>query len=74
MSAVVIRVHDNIQKSIYYVSKTLLDTETRHLTLEKVALALIHGTMNFLFSIIILDFLSHYYSHFKNFSSYFICY
>lgn len=56
------------------MSQTLLDTETKYLPLEKVVLALIHGAMNFLFFIIILDFLSRYYSHLKIHSSHFICY
>lgn len=29
---------------MYYISKTLVDSETRYLPLEKMALALVHGT------------------------------
>ena len=38
-----IKVYDGIQMPVYYVSKTLLDVETRHLPLEKVTLALIYS-------------------------------
>ena len=33
-----------VQKSIYYISKTLVDAKTRYLPLEKLALALVHAT------------------------------
>ena len=33
-----------VQKPIYYISKTLVDAETRYLPLEKLALALVHAT------------------------------
>ena len=33
-----------VQKPIYYISKTLVDIETRYLPLEKLALALVHAT------------------------------
>ena len=33
-----------IQHPIYYISKTLVDTKTRYLPLEKLALALVHAT------------------------------
>ena len=32
------------QWSVYYISKTLVDIETRYLLLEKLALALVHTT------------------------------
>ena len=33
-----------IQQPVYYISKTLVDTETRYLPLEKLVLALVHAT------------------------------
>ena len=33
-----------IQQLVYYISKTLVDTETRYLLLEKLVLALVHAT------------------------------
>lgn len=33
-----------LQQLIYYISKTLVDAETRYLPLEKLALALVHAT------------------------------
>ena len=33
-----------VQQPIYYVSKTLVNTETRYLPLEKLVLALVHAT------------------------------
>ena len=33
-----------VQQPIYYISKTLVDTETRYLPLEKLVLALVHAT------------------------------
>ena len=33
-----------MQKPVYYTSKTLVDAETRYLPLEKLVLALVHGT------------------------------
>ena len=44
VSAVLIRLEEHIQKPRYYVSKTLVDAETRYLPLKKVALALVHAT------------------------------
>ena len=41
VSAVLVREEDNSQHPVYYVSKTLLDAETRYSRLEKLALALI---------------------------------
>lgn len=43
VSVVLVMVHDGMQKPIYCVSKSLFDSETRCLPLEKVALALIHS-------------------------------
>ena len=44
VSVVLIRLEEDIQKPRYYVSKTLVDAETRYLPLKKVALALVHAT------------------------------
>ena len=33
-----------LQQLIYYISKTLVDAETRYLPLEKLALTLVHAT------------------------------
>lgn len=44
VSAVLIRLEEDIQKPRYCVSKTLMDAETRYLPLKKVALALVHAT------------------------------
>ena len=44
VSAVLIILDEDIQKPRYYVSKTLVDAETRYLPLKKVALALVHAT------------------------------
>ena len=33
-----------VQQPIYYISKTLVDAETRYLPLEKLVLALVHAT------------------------------
>ncbi|KAK1563061.1 hypothetical protein Q3G72_021661 [Acer saccharum] len=41
VSAVLVREEDNNQHPVYYVSKALLDAETRHSRLEKLALALV---------------------------------
>ncbi|KAK4836985.1 hypothetical protein QYF36_001900 [Acer negundo] len=41
VSAVLIKEEGNIQHLVYYVSKALLDTETRYSRLEKLALALV---------------------------------
>ena len=42
-SAVLLR-DQSVQQPIYYVSKTLVDVETRYLPLEKLVLALVHAT------------------------------
>ncbi|XP_023922202.1 uncharacterized protein LOC112033647 [Quercus suber] len=43
VSAVLLR-DRGIQRPVYYISKTLVDAETRYLPLEKLVLALIHAT------------------------------
>ncbi|XP_057780030.1 uncharacterized protein LOC130998612 [Salvia miltiorrhiza] len=43
VSAVLVREDDKKQSPIYYVSKSLLDAETRYSQLEKLALALVHA-------------------------------
>lgn len=41
VSAALLRIKDAEQAPVYYVSKTLLSTETRYLPLEKLVLALL---------------------------------
>ncbi|XP_057803551.1 uncharacterized protein LOC131018872 [Salvia miltiorrhiza] len=43
VSAVLVREEEGNQSPIYYVSKSLLDAETRYSQLEKLALALVHA-------------------------------
>ena len=43
VSAVLLR-DQGIQQPVYYISKTLVDAETRYLPLEKLVLALVHAT------------------------------
>ncbi|XP_057789181.1 uncharacterized protein LOC131006011 [Salvia miltiorrhiza] len=43
VSAVLVREEEGKQSPIYYVSKSLLDVETRYSQLEKLALALVHA-------------------------------
>ena len=43
MSAVLLR-DRRVQQHVYYISKTLVDTKTRYLSLEKLVLALVHAT------------------------------
>ncbi|XP_057803119.1 uncharacterized protein LOC131018411 [Salvia miltiorrhiza] len=43
VSVVLVREEDGKQSPIYYVSKSLLDAETRYSQLEKLALALVHA-------------------------------
>ena len=43
VSAVLLR-DQGVQMPVYYVSKTLVDVETRYLPLEKLVLALVHAT------------------------------
>lgn len=45
VGAVLLKDQEGIQKPTYYISKTLVDAETRHLPLEKLALALVHVTL-----------------------------
>ena len=44
MSLVLIRDDNNLQKPVYYVSKSLHETEVRYLPLEKAILAVVHAT------------------------------
>ena len=48
VSVVLIRVQDGVQRLVYYVSKTLLDSKTQYLPLEKMALTLVHATRKLL--------------------------
>ena len=41
VSAVLIREKDRVQKHVYYVSKVLMEAETRYLKIEKLAYALL---------------------------------
>ena len=43
-SLVLIRVDNGIQRPVYYVSKSLNETEVRYLPLEKAILAVVHAT------------------------------
>ena len=43
-SLVLIRVDSGIQRPVYYVSKSLNETEVRYLPLEKAKLAVVHAT------------------------------
>ena len=43
VSAVLLR-DRGIQQPVYYISKTLVDDETRYIPLEKLVLALVHAT------------------------------
>ena len=42
VSTVLLRLDQGVQKPIFYVSKTLVEAETRYLPLEKATLAIIH--------------------------------
>ena len=44
VSLVLIRVDNGIQRPVYYVSKSLHETEVRYLPLEKAILAVVLGT------------------------------
>ena len=44
ISFVLIRVDSGIQRSIYYVSKSLNEAEVHYLPLEKAILAVVHAT------------------------------
>ena len=43
VSAMLLR-DKGVQHPVYYISKTLVDVETRYLPLEKLVLALVHAT------------------------------
>ena len=43
VSAMLLR-DQGVQQPVYYISKTLIDAETRYLPLEKLVLALVHAT------------------------------
>ena len=43
MSAILLRLDLGIQKLIFYISKTIVEAQTRYLPLEKAALAVIHA-------------------------------
>ena len=43
VSAVLLR-DQGVQQLVYYISKTLVNAETRYLPLEKLVLALVHAT------------------------------
>lgn len=44
VSLVLLKNQRGIQKPVYYLSKTLVDAETRYSPLEKLALVLVHAT------------------------------
>jgi len=44
VSLVLVRNEDGVQRPVYYISKSLQETETRYLPLEKVILAIVHAT------------------------------
>ena len=44
ISFVLIRMDSGIQRSVYYVSKSLNEAEVRYLPLEKAILAVVHAT------------------------------
>ena len=44
VSLVLIRVDDEVQRPVYYVSKSLHKAEVRYLPLEKTILAVVHAT------------------------------
>ena len=44
VSLVLIRDDNSLQKPVYYVSKSLYETEVRYLPLEKAILAVVHTT------------------------------
>ena len=43
VSLVLIQVDNGVQRSVYYVSKSLHETKIRYLSLEKAILAVVHG-------------------------------
>ena len=44
VSLVLVRVDGGVQRSVYYVSKSLHETEVRYLPLQKAILAVVHST------------------------------
>ena len=44
VSLVLIRVHNGVQRPVYYVSKSLHEAEVRYLPLEKAILIVVFGT------------------------------
>ena len=44
VSFVLVRNEDDIQRPVYYVSKSLQEVEMRYLPLEKAVLAIVHAT------------------------------
>ena len=44
VSVVLLKNQEGAQRSIYYISKTLVNTEIGYLPLEKLTLALVHAT------------------------------
>ena len=47
VSLILVRNEDEIQRPVYYVSKSLQEAETRYLPLEKAVLAIVHATRKF---------------------------
>ena len=47
VSLVLIRVDSDVQRPVYYVSKSLHEVEVRYLPLEKAILAVVHATRKF---------------------------
>ena len=48
VSLVLVQVDNGVQQPVYYVRKSLHEAEIRYLPLEKVILAVVHGTRKFL--------------------------
>ena len=44
VSSVLLRQQEGVQRLVFYLSKMLVDAETRYLPLEKISLALVHAT------------------------------
>ena len=44
VSLVLVRVDSSVQRSVYYVSKSLHEAEVRYLPLKKAILAVVHAT------------------------------
>ena len=44
VSSVLLRQQEGVQRLVFYLSKMLVDVETRYLPLEKISLALVHAT------------------------------